>query len=58
VWVVHRSGEALAQARFGQAIVQATQRGTIIRCGDLLCAKVGKKLRRYGKDGEYLLLSE
>jgi hypothetical protein len=58
VWVVHRSGDAWAQARLGHDIVQATQRGTISRCGDSLCAKVGRKLRRYGKGGEYLLLSE
>jgi hypothetical protein len=57
-WVVYRSGETLTQARLGQDIVQAMQRGTITRCGDSLCAKVGKRLRRYGKDGEYLLLSE
>ena len=57
-WVVHRSTQEMAQAHFGQDILQATQRGAITRCGDSLCAKVGTKSQRYGKDGEYLLLQE
>ena len=57
-WVVHRSMQERAQAHFGQDILQATQRGAITRCGDLLCAKVGKKPQRYDKDGQYLLLQE
>lgn len=57
-WVVHRSMRELAQAHFSQDILQATQRGAITRCGDALCAKVGRKPQRYGKDGHYLLLQE
>lgn len=55
-WMAHRSMQQMAQAHFGQDILQATQRGAITRCGDSLCAKVGKKPQRYGKDGQYLLL--
>ena len=57
VWIVHSSG-ALAQARLGQDMVQAMQRGALTRCGDSLCAKVGRKPQRYGKDGGYVLLAE
>lgn len=57
-WVVHRSMQEMAQAHFGQDILQATQRGAITRCGDALCAKVGKKPQRYGEDGQYMLLQE
>ena len=55
-WMVHQSMQQMAQAHFGQDILQATQRGAITRCGDSLCARVGKKPQRYGKDGQYLLL--
>jgi hypothetical protein len=57
-WMAHRSMQQMAQAHFGQDILQATQRGAINRCGDALCVKVGKKPQRYGKDGQYLLLQE
>lgn len=57
-WVAHRSMQEMAQAHFGQDILQATQRGAITRCGDSLCVKVGKKPQRYGADGQYLLLQE
>lgn len=57
-WIVHRSMQELAQAHFSQDILQATQHGAITRCGDSLCAKVGKKPQRYGEDGQYMLLQE
>ena len=57
-WIARDSMQKVAQAHFGQDILQAAQSGAITRCGDLLCAKVGKKLQRYGKEGEYLLLQE
>jgi hypothetical protein len=53
-----KSMQAIAQAQFGQDILQATRSGTLSHCGDSLCLKVGKKPRRYGKDGEYALLQE
>ncbi len=57
-WVVHRSTQELAQAHFAQDILRATQRGAINRCGDLLCARVGTKPKRFGKDGQYVLLED
>lgn len=57
-WMMHRSTQEIAKAHFAQDILRATQRGAITRCGDSLCAKVGKKSQRYGKGGEYLLLQE
>lgn len=57
-WIAHRSVQKIARAHFGQDILQATQRGVITRCGDSLCAKVGRKPQRYGEGGEYLLLQE
>lgn len=57
-WTVHRSMQELAQVHFGQDILRATQRGTINRCGGLLCARVGRKPERFGKDGQYVLLED
>jgi len=57
-WMVHASMQQMAQARFSQDILQATQRGAITRCGEALCVKVGSKPQRYGKNGQYLLLPE
>jgi len=57
-WMAHRSMQQMAQARFGQEILQATKRGAITRCGDSLCAKVGRKPQRYGEEGQYLLLQQ
>jgi hypothetical protein len=53
-----KSMQDIAQARFGKDILQATQSGSITRCGDALCVKTGKKPQRYGQNGEYLLLQE
>jgi len=57
-WIARDSMQKIAQAHFGQDILQATQSGAITRCGDSLCVKVGKKPARYGNDGEYLLVQE
>jgi lipopolysaccharide export system protein LptC len=57
-WVAHRSMQEMAQAHFGRDILQATQQGAITRCGDALCARVGKKPQRYGTDSQYLLLQK
>lgn len=57
-WVAHRSMQDIAQAHFGQDLLQATHRGAITRCGDVLCMKVGKQPRRYGDTGQYVLLQE
>ena len=55
-WIAHRSMQEIAQAHFGRDILQATQSGAITRCGQSLCARVGKQPQRYGKDGEYATL--
>lgn len=57
-WTIHRSVQQLAQLHFGQDIVRATQRGAINRCGDSLCARVGRRPERFGKDGQYVLLED
>ncbi|WP_158883035.1 hypothetical protein [Rhodanobacter sp. L36] len=53
-----KSTQDIAQAKFGSDILQATQSGTLTRCGDMLCVKTGKKPQRYGQNGEYLLLRD
>ncbi len=55
-WIAQRSLQEIARADFGKDILQATQRGVITHCGDSLCARIGKKPRRYGAGGEYVLL--
>lgn len=57
-WTIRRSVQQLAQLHFGQDIVRATQRGAINRCGDSLCARVGRRPERFGKDGQYVLLED
>lgn len=57
-WIAKRSMQEIAQAEFGQDVLQATQRGDITRCGKSLCVKVGQKTQRYGKEREYVLLQE
>lgn len=57
-WMLRQSIHQMAQARFGQDILQATRSGAITRCGESLCAKVGKKAQRFGNAGEYLLLQD
>lgn len=50
------SMQQVKQAHFGEDILRATQSGKLTRCGDVLCAKVGKRPQRYGAGGEYVLL--
>ena len=55
-WIAHKSMQEVAQANFAKDILQATRTGAITRCGDVLCARVGAKPRRYGTQGEYVML--
>lgn len=55
-WVAQRSMQEITRAQFGKDILQATERGALSRCGEMLCARIGRKPRRYGKDGDYALL--
>ncbi|WP_329740430.1 hypothetical protein [Dyella sp. A6] len=57
-WVAHRSMQDVAQAHFSDDILRATRSGAITRCGDALCARVGKHPKRYDKAGDYVLLDE
>lgn len=52
------AAQEVKTARFGQDIRHATESGTLTRCGADLCVKVGKQMRRYGKDPSYVLISE
>jgi hypothetical protein len=54
--VAWKSLRDLERADFGEDILQATRSGTLTRCGDALCARVGASPRRAGRDGQYLLL--
>lgn len=50
--------QAVKSAQFGQDILRATQSGALTRCGEALCAKLGKQTQRYGKDATYVLIAE
>lgn len=54
--VAWKSLRDLERADFGEDILEATRSGLITRCGDALCARVGRSPRRAGPRGEYLLL--
>ena len=55
-WIARHSMQQVAQAHFAKDIMEATRSGTVTRCGDRLCVRVGKKPQRYGTQGEYLML--
>lgn len=57
-YIAWKSMREVRRADFGQDILQATQAGVLTRCGESLCAKVGKQAARYGEGGEYVLLAE
>ncbi len=57
-FLIWQNQKLLEQEHFSQDILQATQNGAITRCGNALCAKVGKKPQRYGQHGEYVLLEQ
>ncbi len=56
-FVVWDSMRQIKNATFDQDILHATQVGSITRCGDALCVKVGKHPKSYGNYGDYVLLS-
>lgn len=57
-WWVWKNMAELKRAEFSKDILQATKSGALTRCGDgdQLCVKVGVDAKRYGSQGEYLLL--
>lgn len=57
-YIAWNSMREVRRAEFGQDILQATRNGMLTRCGEALCAKVGKRPTRYGSSGEYVLLVE
>jgi hypothetical protein len=57
-WTAHRTMQEMAQAHFERDILQATQNGSITRCGDSLCTRVGKKPQRYGNNADYVFLQQ
>lgn len=44
------------QTAYPPAVDNALRAGRLVPCGELLCAQVGKKPRRAGTNGEYLVL--
>jgi 2-oxoglutarate dehydrogenase complex dehydrogenase (E1) component-like enzyme len=57
-YVAWRSLHQLQRAEFAEDILMATRTGTISRCDKQLCVRVGAEPKRFGKDGEYILLQE
>lgn len=57
-YVAWNNMREVKSAKFGQDILQATQTGKLTHCGDVLCVKLGKRLKRYDKDSQYVLLQE
>lgn len=55
-WIAQKSMQEVAHAHFAKDILDATQSGAVTRCGNHLCARVGKAPQRYGAKGEYVLL--
>ncbi|MEO8746425.1 MAG: hypothetical protein ABI379_02025 [Rhodanobacter sp.] len=57
-YVGWKAVQEVKAAQFAQDILHATASGTLTRCGTDLCVKVGKQVRRYGKNPGYVLISE
>jgi hypothetical protein len=57
-FIAWRSLQQFKRADFAEDVLEATRNGTITRCGDALCARVGEKPGKFGPKGEYLLLEE
>ncbi len=57
-YVARKSMQEIRRAEFSQAILQATQSGALTTCGkeQALCVKVGRKLRRADRNGDYVLV--
>ena len=56
--LVWRNMAELKRADFGQDVLHATRSGALTRCGEALCARAGKQPRRYGENGEYVLVQD
>jgi hypothetical protein len=54
--VAWKSLSELERVDFGEDIVRATRDGSLTRCGEGLCARVGPNPRRGGERGEYVLI--
>lgn len=57
-YLVWKNMRELKRAEFGADILRATQSGSLTRCGEALCVKVGQHAKPYGKSREYFLLEE
>lgn len=55
-YLVWKNMQEIKRAQFARDILRATETGALTRCGDTLCAKVGEKPQRYGK--EHVLLQQ
>lgn len=52
-YMAWKARQTLAQAEFPEAVLRATRTGALTQCGDSLCARVGRKPRRFGTSGEF-----
>ncbi|RDZ28188.1 hypothetical protein [Lysobacter silvisoli] len=57
-YMIWQSGREIKRAEFSRDILRATKSGALSRCGEALCARVDPNAKRYGKNGEYLLLEQ
>jgi hypothetical protein len=57
-FLLWKNAKELKRAEFGQDVLRATQSGALTQCGEALCAKVGMEPKRFGKQGEYVLLQD
>lgn len=48
-----RTQQFMASNALPRELIEATQNGTLSRCGNALCARIGAKPRLHGDDGQY-----
>lgn len=53
IYLVWQSNKALKLTEFPRDLLQATESGAITRCGDALCARIGKQPMLRGQHKEY-----
>jgi hypothetical protein len=57
-YIVWKNAQEIKRQEFSMQLIQATKTGAVNLCDGKLCVKVDKNTKRYGTNGEYVLVEE
>ena len=57
-YMVWKNAQEIKRQEFSMQLIQATKTGAVNLCDGKLCVKVDKNTKRYGTNGEYVLVEE